>query len=302
MALGGLLALLDDIASMSDDVAKMAALATKKSAGIVVDDLAVTAGGMAGMAQDRETNFVVRVAKASLRNKLLWLVPGALLIQALLPQAMGVLLFLGGAFLAYEAVHKGGSVVSGWFRKPSHPTDAVGHVVTSAEDVLAQEEQRVEDAIRTDFVLSAEIVALSLATMERLEGIALQAVALVFVAVLMTVAVYGAVLLLVKIDDLGLWLVRIGRGRAGAGGRSQVRLGLGLLRAAPWIFRFIGAVGTIAMLLVGGELLAHGLHLELPVVQRVGVAIVGGAVVSALVAMVRRLRSKLSPSSAPSPH
>lgn len=252
MAFSGLLALIDDMATLADDIAKMAAMATQKSAGVVIDDMAVTAGGMAGMAQDRETAFVLRVAKGSLKNKLVFLVPGALALDALLPAAMPVLLMGGGAFLAFEAVEK-------VLHAHAHRNTLVHAALLELgpAELIALEEARVAQAIQTDLVLSAEIVAIGLAAMEATHGFGARAVALTATAVGMTVGVYGAVLLLVKIDNFGAWIHNLGVQRRSP---ALAKLGGRVIQAAAPIFRVLGVIGTGAMLLVGGSLLTHGLH------------------------------------------
>lgn len=254
MPVHGLLAIVDDIAAAADDVAKMAAAATQRSAGVVIDDMAVTAGAMTGLNQDRETDFVVQVGRASMKNKLLYLVPAALAINAFVPSVMPWLLTAGGAFLAYEGTEKVVHAIQSRRKGHAHAAHTgLAHPVATVEELLAFEKKQVSDAIRTDLVLSAEIVAISLAATLTIPGFWLQAAALVLASIAMTIGVYGMVWLLVKIDDLGEWLKRKNSGAAR-------KTGALLIAGAPGLFRTIGVVGTVAMLLVGGSLVMHGLH------------------------------------------
>lgn len=268
MAAAGILALLDDLAigarkvatmvaaTSMDDIAVMAAGGTGKAAGVVVDDMAVTAGAMTGIHNDRETNFIWRVAKGSLKNKMYYLVPGALAINFIAPGIMPWLLMAGGAFLAFEGTEK---VHHALAHQPHHNPahDTVVATARTPEEVMAFEEELVADAIKTDFVLSAEIVAISLAFMQGYDNPVSQAIALTLAAIGMTVGVYGIVWLLVKIDDLGEWMIRRGRARQQA---SLQSIGQAIIAGAPRLFSAIGVIGTVAMLAVGGGLILHGLH------------------------------------------
>lgn len=242
MALHGLIALLDDIAAIADDVAKMTSLAAKKTAGIVTDDMAVTAENMVGIRRDRELPIIRAVAIGSLRNKLLILVPAALVLNHFAPWLILPLLMVGALFLCFEGAEK--------ILHPDH-----GHSqhkpVTDNHDFEKLEKDRVKGAIKTDFILSAEIIAVSLATIKASSFMVL-VFSLVAISIVMTVGVYGIVALLVRMDDFGLRLARSRSSRLQQWGR-------GLLWLDPRLIRFIAAVGTAAMLMVGGGIFIHGI-------------------------------------------
>jgi predicted DNA repair protein MutK len=306
MAAASLLALIDDIASVLDDVATMTKVATKKTAGVLGDDLALNAQQVTGVRADRELPVVWAVAKGSLVNKVI-LVPAALAISALVPWAVTPLLMVGGAFLCYEGAEK---LLHALRRDaPAGPVDAArpterGHAVAEpAVDPVQFERERVKGAVRTDFILSAEIIAITLGTVAG-TALASQVAVLTAVALLMTVGVYGVVAGIVKLDDLGLYLSRLPG--AAAGGRRA--LGRGILRAAPLLMKGLSVAGTVAMFLVGGGILVHGvpaLHhgiehvasgLGAPL-QRIAstllealTGIVAGALVLVVVQAVQRLR------------
>jgi predicted DNA repair protein MutK len=249
MAAAGLLALLDDITTLLDDVATMSKVAVKKTSGVVGDDLALNAQQVVGFSPDRELPVVWAVAKGSLLNKVI-LVPAALLISATVPAAIGPLLMVGGAFLCYEGVEKVWHKLRQAPEEAHHLEELRAAATASAADLLALERTRIRGAIRTDFILSAEIVVIALGTMTS-ASVPQQAAALSAIGVLVTLLVYGLVAGIVKLDDLGLRLVALG-GAARTFGR-------GILRSAPWLLRGLGIAGTIAMFLVGGSILAHGI-------------------------------------------
>ncbi|MFJ4145132.1 DUF808 domain-containing protein [Pseudomonas sp. NPDC089734] len=245
MAAGSLLTLLDDIATLLDDVA----LATKKTAGVLGDDLALNAQQVTGVTADRELPVVWAVAKGSLLNKAI-LVPAALLISAFAPWAILPLLMIGGAYLCFEGAEK---LAHKWL----HPEGGHEHeerrqaISDASTDMVAFEKERVKGAIRTDFILSAEIIVLALGVVSSRPFLD-QVGVLVIVAVLITVGVYGLVAGIVKLDDLGLHL------KKSAGSASQ-KLGNGLLWLAPVLMRVLSILGTAAMFMVGGGILTHGL-------------------------------------------
>ncbi len=249
MAAAGLLALLDDITTLLDDVATMSKVAVKKTSGVVGDDLALNAQQVVGFSPDRELPVVWAVAKGSLLNKVI-LVPAALLISATVPAAIGPLLMVGGAFLCFEGVEKVWHKLRQAPEEAHHLEELRAAATASAADLLALERTRIRGAIRTDFILSAEIVVIALGTMTS-ASVPQQAAALSAIGVLVTLMVYGLVAGIVKLDDLGLRLVALG-GAARTFGR-------GILRSAPWLLRGLGIAGTIAMFLVGGSILAHGI-------------------------------------------
>lgn len=243
MAGASLLTLIDDIASILDDVSLMTKVAAKKSAGVLGDDLALNAEQVSGVRAERELPVVWAVAKGSLRNKLI-LVPAALLISALAPWAIIPLLMLGGAFLCFEGVEK--LVHSFGHHGDEHTRLAE---LDESVDMVAFEQDKIKGAIRTDFILSAEIIVITLGTVAG-AGFAQQVTVLAGIGLLMTIGVYGLVAGIVKLDDAGLYLSR----RAGLVGS----LGLAILSACPYLMKSLSVVGTAAMFLVGGGILMHG--------------------------------------------
>jgi predicted DNA repair protein MutK len=246
----GLAALLDDVAAIArlaaaslDDVSAAAGKASMKAAGVVVDDTAVTPTYVTGFSPERELPMIWRIALGSLRNKLLILLPAALLLSAFLPAAITPLLMIGGAFLCYEGAEKILEMVQG------------GHSEDEADpegDPAHIEQEKVSGAIRTDLILSAEIMAIALADVAD-RPLLTQAAVLVVVGLLVTVGVYGVVGLIVKLDDIGLHLAKTSS--------AAVRgLGRGLVRAMPLILGFLETVGMAAMLWVGGGIILHGLE------------------------------------------
>jgi predicted DNA repair protein MutK len=256
MAGASLLALLDDITSILDDVATMTKVATKKTAGVLGDDLALNAQQVSGVRADRELPVVWAVAKGSLRNKLV-LVPAAVAISALAPWAVAPLLMAGGLYLVYEGVEKLAHhrTSKSACDTPPHevPAPATGEPQT---DPAALERAKIAGAVRTDFVLSAEIIVIALGTVAD-APLGTRVAVLAAIGLLMTVFVYGLVAGIVKLDDGGLALTR--RTGARAFDDALRALGRGILRAAPWMMRGLSIAGTAAMFLVGGGILVHGL-------------------------------------------
>jgi uncharacterized protein len=251
MATGSLLALLDDIASILDDVAVLSKVAAKKTAGVLGDDLALNAQQVAGVSADRELPVVWAVARGSFLNKLI-LVPAALAISAFVPWLVTPLLMVGGAFLCFEGAEKlAHRFLHSADGDQAHREQLSRALIDPAVDLLALERDKIKGAVRTDFILSAEIIAITLGTVQS-APFATQVAVLSAIAVLMTVGVYGLVAGIVKLDDLGLWLSRR------PGGAAQ-GLGRAILRAAPWLMKALSVAGTAAMFLVGGSILVHGL-------------------------------------------
>lgn len=242
MAFSGLLALLDDIATIADDVATLTAMAAKKTAGVVTDDMAVTAQQTIGISRDREIPVVLAVAKGSFFNKAVLLTPGALALNALAPWTILPILVAGGSFLCYEGVEK---VLHARRGKDEHPGEE-----PDPEDPAAFEAKRVKGAIRTDLILSAEIIAISLGQVAEAPFVT-QAATLYAISILMTVGVYGLVGALVKLDDAGEALVK-------RGGKGEA-LGRFVVRATPRLLHAISIIGTVAMLMVGGHILLEGI-------------------------------------------
>jgi predicted DNA repair protein MutK len=250
--MSGLLALLDDVAAIAklaasqlDDIGAHAAKASSKSAGVVIDDAAVTPKYVTGLPAAREIPIVAKIARGSLFNKLVLLLPALLLLQAVAPWIITPLLMLGGCYLCFEGAEKTWHAFT--HRKEPGPQRA------TSLDAARIEEQRVRGAIKTDFILSAEIMTIALATIDS-GNVWTRAAALAIVAVLITALVYGAVALLVKTDDVGLRL-----SKSGALGVTRA-LGRGLVVAMPTALMVISIVGTAAMLWVGGSIVTHGLH------------------------------------------
>ena len=251
--MSGLLALLDDVAAIAkvaassiDDIAVAVTKAGVKAAGVVIDDAAVTPKYVHGFSADRELPIIWRIALGSLKNKVIVLLPGLLALNHFLPQAITPLLMLGGAYLCFEGAEK---VFHSLF---PHSVDEV-EADFDTKDPTRLEEEKVAGAIKTDFILSAEIMTIALATITS-TNFWMQAVTLAVVGALITAAVYGAVALIVKMDDVGLFLARAGRTR---GGRA---FGRGLVVGMPKLMAFLSVVGTAAMLWVGGNILTHGLE------------------------------------------
>ncbi len=251
----GLAALLDDVAAIAklaaaslDDVTAAAGKAGSKAIGVVVDDAAVTPGYAMGFTPERELPIVWKIALGSLRNKFLFLLPGALLLSAFAPWAVTPILMLGGAYLCFEATEKIIEAIS----KSAGDEDETPHVEELAQSSAEIEAQKVAGAIRTDLILSGEIMAIALATVAD-RPFAIQAGALVVVSLALTVAVYGVVGLIVKMDDVGVHLAK--RGSALARG-----VGRGLVKSMPHLMQGLSVVGTAAMLWVGGGIIVHGLE------------------------------------------
>lgn len=256
MAGTSLLALIDDIATILDDVALMTKVAAKKTAGVLGDDLALNAQQVAGVKADRELPVVWAVTKGSFRNKLI-LVPAALAISVLAPWAITPLLMIGGAFLCYEGFEKlAHKLMHAAAQDKARHDQLVDALANPAVDLVAFEKDKVGGAIRTDFILSAEIIVISLGTVAG-APFGRQVAVLAGIAVIMTVGVYGLVAGIVKLDDGGLYLGT--RGGEGVAARLQRALGRMILAAAPWLMKTLSVVGTAAMFLVGGGILAHGI-------------------------------------------
>lgn len=249
MAGASLLALIDDIATLLDDVAVMTKVAAKKTAGVLGDDLALNAQQVAGVRAERELPVVWAVAVGSMRNKAI-LVPAALLISAILPWLITPLLMLGGAYLCFEGAEK---LLEAWLHRGQKNEDH-SHIQALADpetDLVAFEKEKIQGAIRTDFILSAEIIVITLGTVATASFMN-QVVVLAGISVLMTVGVYGLVAGIVKLDDFGLYLSR----------KPQAmlqKIGGVLVNAAPWLMKTLSVLGTAAMFMVGGAIIVHGI-------------------------------------------
>jgi predicted DNA repair protein MutK len=301
-----LLALLDDIATILDDVALLTKVAAKKAGGVLGDDLALNAQQVAGVSTDRELPVVWAVAKGSSVNKAI-LVPAALAISAFAPWLVTPLLMAGGLFLCFEGVEKlAHKYLHSATEDDAHRAELAHAVADPAVDLVALEKDKIKGAIRTDFILSAEIIAITLGTVAEAPFVT-QLVVLVGIAVIMTIGVYGLVAGIVKLDDAGLYLSQ----RANAFARQ---VGRGILKTAPWLMKALSVAGTAAMFLVGGGILVHGapaLHHAVeamgasaaaavggigeaivPALLNAGVGLVAGAAALAVVMVIKRLLGK----------
>ena len=301
MAGSSLLTPLDDIATLLDDISMMGKLAAKKTAGVLGDDLSLNAQQVTGVRANRELPVVWAVAKGSLLNKLI-LVPLALIISAFAPWAITPLLMVGGAFLCFEGVEKVMHSIHARKHKetPEQKQQRLNEI--AKQDPKLYERDKVKGAVRTDFILSAEIVAITLGIVAE-APLLNQVLVLSGIAVLVTLGVYGIVGVIVKLDDMGYWL---------ADKRSALARGVGkgLLVTAPWLMKALSVLGTVAMFLVGGGIVVHGiapLHhgiehwaqslggvgaAVMPTVLNLVLGFILGAVVLAVVSLIGRLRGK----------
>ena len=305
---GSLLLLLDDIATVLDDVALLTKVAAKKTAGVLGDDLALNAQQVAGVKADRELPVVWAVFKGSMLNKVI-LVPGALLLSAVAPWSITPLLMAGGLFLCFEGFEK---VAHKLLHRPEDVAAEHAKLVQALSDesvdLVALEKDKIKGAVRTDFILSTEIIVITLGTVAA-SPLLTQLSVLSGVAVLMTIGVYGLVAGIVKIDDLGLYLSQ--RKTSVAQGLQQA-LGRGLVLAAPMLMKALTVLGTLAMFLVGGGILAHGWHavgqriedisvaagsLAQPLVSlglNMGAGVLAGGLALLVVTLVQGLKAKFS--------
>ena len=257
MAGASLLVLLDDIAAILDDVSLMTKVAAKKTAGVLGDDLALNAEQVSGVKADRELPVVWAVAKGSFRNKLI-LVPSALAISAFAGWLITPLLMLGGLFLCYEGFEKlAHKFLHSEAEDAAHHQELVAHLSDPAVDPVEAEKGKIAGAIRTDFILSAEIIVITLGVVAE-SSTATQVSVVAGIAVLMTIGVYGLVAGIVKLDDAGIHLV--GLKGEGAWRDLQRWVGVRILDFAPWLMKALAVIGTAAMFMVGGGILVHGLH------------------------------------------
>ncbi len=311
MAGSSLLTLIDDIATVLDDVAILSKVAAKKTAGVLGDDLALNAEQVSGVKADRELPVVWAVAKGSFLNKLI-LVPSALLISAFFPPLITVLLVFGGLFLCFEGFEK---VFHKFFHSKQDLAQEHEALIAAVNqddiDIVALEKEKIKGAIRTDFILSAEIVVIALGSVKE-AAFETQVMVISALAIAITVGVYGLVAAIVKLDDLGLYLLR--KSVSGGFNALQRSIGRGLLIFAPFLMKLLTIVGTIAMFLVGGGIIVHSFswlsqqfhHIEQQVSQYLGAVsdmtlpilldgltgmIVGG-IVLAVVNLVTRLKNR----------
>ena len=275
-----LLALIDDIATVLDDVALLTKVAAKKTAGVLGDDLALNAQQVAGVNADRELPVVWAVCKGSFVNKAI-LVPSALAISALAPWAVTPILMIGGAYLCFEGFEKlAHKFLSSEAQEAVHRAQLVQALADPSIDLLALEKDKIKGAVRTDFILSAEIIAITLGTVQN-SPLATQVTVLSGIAVVMTAGVYGLVAGIVKLDDLGLHLShQVGNGVAL---RLQRSVGRGILKAAPYLMKGLSVAGTVAMFLVGGGILTHGIPAAHHLIEQWSVG--AGATLQSLIAL-----------------
>jgi len=280
MAGGSLLALFDDIATVLDDVAAMTKIAAKKTTGVLGDDLALNAEQVAGVRANRELPVVWAVALGSMKNKVI-LVPLALLLNALAPWAVTPLLMLGGAYLCFEGFEKlAHKYLHSVEEVSSEHEQLLAAVAHDDASIMAFEKEKIKGAVRTDFVLSAEIIIITLGTVAS-APFSSQVTVLAMIAVIMTIGVYGLVAAIVKLDDVGLYLKR--RNATGIV-RSLLQVtGNGLLAFAPRLMKSLTVIGTIAMFMVGGGILTHGIHAMHDLIQNVAqggadLPLVGGVI------------------------
>ncbi len=309
MAGSSLLLLLDDIATVLDDVATMSKVAAKKTAGVLGDDLAVNAEKVTGVAAERELPVVWAVAKGSFWNKTI-LVPAALGISLVAPWLITPILMLGGLYLCFEGFEKVAHDFLHPAEEAAHDEQLRAELKKPKVDMVAFEKRRIKGAIRTDFILSAEIIVLTLGIVADMP-FATKVLVLCTIALAMTVGVYGLVAGIVKLDDAGDYLLRK---EEGALLGFQHWLGGSLLSFAPWLMKALGVVGTIAMFLVGGGILVHGVHAVAEVVEQLAhsagsvaavgpllqavlptlgnlvVGVIAGALVVGVVTLVQRVR------------
>lgn len=301
MAGASLLTLIDDISVILDDVSVMTKVAAKKTAGVLGDDLALNANQVSGVKADRELPVVFSVAKGSLINKVI-LVPLALIISAISQSLVTGLLMIGGLYLCFEGAEK---IVHRFWPSGDHPNEEQAeHVKENAEnqDLVVSEKDKIKGAIRTDFILSAEIIVISLGTMVATTPLREKAMVLALISLVMTVGVYGLVAGIVKLDDLGYHLMQ----KPSAGAK---RMGEMILAFAPKLMKFLSIAGTLAMFLVGGGIIAHGVGAIHHGIEHLGdlsgvfggltenvlnglVGLVAGLIVVAIVTAIGKMRGK----------
>ncbi len=285
----GFLALLDDIAAMMDDVAMMSKVAGKKTAGILGDDLAVNAEKSSGFASSRELPVLWAIAKGSLINKLI-ILPIAFALSAILPEAIHVILILGGLFLAYEGAEK----VFEYFIPLANAHDEDKEVVSSESDILAIEKTKIKSAILTDFILSVEIVIIAMGTVLD-KPILIQIIVVSIIALIATFGVYGIVALIVRMDEMGFKLIQMSKNEKSI----THKIGQILVKALPKVIKSLAVIGTIALLLVAGGIFVHNsefLHHLLPqipdFVKEFAVGLIAGSIVLAVVMLVNKIKQK----------
>ncbi|MGI9537776.1 MAG: DUF808 domain-containing protein [Desulfocapsaceae bacterium] len=250
---GGLFAILDDIALLLDDAAVMSKVAAKKTAGILGDDLAVNAERATGFRASRELPVLWAITKGSFINKVI-IVPLALLLSAYMPKLIVPILLFGGCYLSYEGVEK----IFHYFTHKSHDKPTIEGAADEKE-LLEKEKAKIKSAVRTDFILSIEIIMIALGTVME-QPLIMRVIVVTLIAILATVGVYGVVALIVRMDDMGFFLIAQGERLKGVLARILRASGSFLVASLPWVIRALTVIGTVAMLLVGGGMFTHNLH------------------------------------------
>ena len=289
----GILALFDDVAMLLDDAAAMSKIAAKKTAGLLGDDLAVNAEKATGFHASRELPVIWAISKGALLNKLI-ILPIAFLLSAFLPWLIVPILLLGGAYLSYEGAEK----VFEWFTHP-HPPKPAASEKSSKQDILQSEAHKIRAAIRTDFILSVEIIVITLEIVIT-QPLLVQLIVVGLIALLATIAVYGVVALLVRMDDSGIYLLDRARQAKGFSRTIFMSTGTLLIAALPRVIRILAVIGTIAMLLVGGGMYVHNIEIvhhwliNLPtMLADLLVGLLLGTILVFMSSMIKRLRSRV---------
>jgi predicted DNA repair protein MutK len=286
----GIFAILDDIAVLLDDAAVLSKVAAKKTAGLLGDDLAVNAEKATGFKASRELPVLWAITKGSFRNKLI-ILPLAFLLSAYAPWLIVPVLLLGGTYLSYEGAEKIYELFEPHEKHAAMATQVSAH----PEEILKREVSKIKSAVRTDFILSIEIIVVGLGTVMEHE-LLMQILVVSFIAILATIGVYGLVALLVRMDDMGFYLIERSKGREGFMARVVNGAGMLLVAALPWIIRLLGFVGTAAMLLVGGGMFVHNIdvvHHTLDFMPTIAAELVSGLIVGAVSLLVVKLLETL---------
>ena len=285
---GGIFAILDDVAILLDDAAVMSKVAAKKTAGILGDDLAVNAEKATGFHASRELPVIWAITKGSLVNKVI-ILPIAFLLSAYMPSLIVPILLVGGAYLCFEGMEK----ISEWFI-PHEQAPVAAKNTDDPRELVLRESVKIKAAVRTDFILSIEIIVIALGSVMN-EALAMQILVVGFIALLATVGVYGLVALLVRMDDTGLYLIERAETMAGIGQRALKLMGETLVAALPKVIRLLGLVGTVAMLLVGGGMFVHNIesvHHALSILPGLAADLIAGITVGLVLLLAAQVVKK----------
>lgn len=281
----GIFAVLDDVAMLLDDTAAMSKIAAKKTAGLLGDDLAVNAEKATGFHASRELPVIWAITRGSMVNKII-ILPIAFLLSAFMPWVIVPILLLGGAYLCYEGAEK----VLEWFFPHKHKTIAARETAEPSE-IVQREKAKIKSAVRTDFILSIEIIVITLETVIE-QPLPIQIMVVSFIALLATVGVYGLVAILVRMDDTGFYLIQKASNLKGATARIVKHAGTTLVSALPHVIRLLGVIGTIAMLLVGGGMFVHNIdavHHALASIPAPGGELIAGLIIGTTLVMLMHL-------------